>query len=455
MTDNKISSSKEQKSTLENAAEKTASAAPQPSVKPSLSQKTNTVTRSNKSLSIPISKLAIFSCLLALLSLAGLGGGYSWLTQQQLILQSSISDNTAQQLLAKEASTQKLLANQQKQFDDRIANISQAIEAENQQTINQLKRTVDRLSATQPTDWLMHEAEYLIRVAGRTIWLEKDTSAAIKLLSDANQRLKTLKSPKFLKVRAAIYNDIEQLKLIPTLNTEDIVLTLAGLSQQIDNLPLAQEYHANESKTENSVELSKDNNDWQENLAKTWQRFIDDFITVRRRSDSDEPLLTAKQRENLFINLQLKFEQAKWSVIKEKETLYLRLLNDIQVTITTYFNMEYDLIQRFLSEIEQLKKETVSYNYPSDLTSLSAIRQVINGHIVNEIVEHNFSDEVLPVVNSEESSLSSEKAIPLINEVEKNISTTQEAEKSAPESLKQIDNAEEKKVSEKSNEAVI
>lgn len=440
MTDNKTQSSTEQKSTLENAAKKTAatskaSTAPSP--------------RGSKKLSTPISKLAVFSCVLALLSLAGLVAGYYWFTQQQLILQSSVSENTAQTLVIKARETKNLLANQQKQFDDRIANISQAIEAENQQTINQLKRTVNRLSATQPTDWLMHEAEYLIRVAGRTIWLEKDTSAAIKLLTSANQRLKLLKAPKFLKVRAAIHHDIERLKLIPALNTEDIILSLAGLSQQVDTLPLAQEYFANADKTENEVELSADNNDWQANLAKTWQRFIDDFITIRRRSDNDEPLLTGKQRENLLINLQLKFEQAKWAAIKEKETLYRRILNDIQVTIKAYFNSDYVLTQRFSDEVALLTNERISYNYPSELNSLSAIRQIMNGHLVE------LDNDVLPELKNEEQSRLQVPAVELLIEPKSHTPESKKTNKTLPEIVKPLDNSDEQKVTEKINEAVI
>ena len=209
----------------------------------------------------------------------------------------------------------------------------------------------------------MHEAEYLIRVAGRTIWLEKDTSAAISLLTDANQRLKELKDPKFLHVRKVIHQDIERLKLLPILNVEEIVLTLMALSEQIDKLPLALAY----------LPESNDEEDVLVVLNKSWQRFLADFITIRRRSASVEPLLTPVQKQNLMTNLKLKLGQAQWAASNGKESVYQQSLLETQTWLKTYFDMDSATNQQFSQSILNLTSERIFIEYPKELASLSAI----------------------------------------------------------------------------------
>ena len=333
-----------------------------------------------------VSKIAVIALIIAICALAMMGSAYYWFIEQQQMNQASLLTKTQKQLQTQltreQAATKQLLANQQQLFEQRLANISEAISVDNQKTIDKLQRTVNRLSATQPTDWLMHEAEYLIRVAGRTIWLERDTKAAIGLLTDADQRLKELKDPKFLRVREVIHQDIEQLKLLPVLNTEEVLLSIMALGQQVDQLLLSLAYVPEKNNENDNLVLSDDANDWQENLSKSWQRFLADFITIRRHNASVEPLLSPAQQQNLMINLKLKLNQAEWAVAKEKAQLYQQVLADIQTWLTRYFDMEKDVNQRFYQTIASLKNERVAIDYPSELKALAAIRQIINNKAI-------------------------------------------------------------------------
>lgn len=352
--------------------------------------RTDTKTKRSQ-LKSPVSKLAILALLLALIALVTMGGAYYWFIEQQQMTQAALLSKTQKQLqkqlTLKQAETKQFLANQQQLFEQRLANISEAITVDNQKTIDKLQSTINRLSATQPTDWLIHEAEYLIRVAGRTIWLERDTKAAIGLLTDADQRLKELKDPKFLRVREVIHQDIEQLKLLPVLNTEDVLLSIMALGQQVDQLVLSLGYLPENNDASENLALSDDANDWQENLSKSWQRFLADFITIRRHNASVEPLLSPAQQQNLMINLKLKLNQAEWAVAKEKAHLYQKVLADIQTWLTRYFDMEKDVNQRFYQTIASLKNERVAIDYPSELKALAVIRQIINNKAI-------FLDEV-------------------------------------------------------------
>lgn len=53
----------------------------------------------------------------------------------------------------------------------------------------------------------------------------------------------------------------------------------------------------------NSDELSSSLSEWRQNLSKSWHSFMSDFISIRRRDSSAEPLLAPNQdvylRENI------------------------------------------------------------------------------------------------------------------------------------------------------------
>ena len=325
---------------------------------------------------VPLSKTAVFACLLSVTAIAGLVAGFYWFEQQQRLAEVEVLQRTEQQVLALQNQTQALLAQQQKVFDNQVNKLNQAISAENQKTIKKLQHTVNRLSATQPTDWLIHEAEYLIRIAGRSLWLERDTSAAIALLNDANARLKELKDPKFLTVREVIHQDIERLKLLPKFDPEELILSLMALTNQVDNLQIAIEL-PDLVDAQADLELTNSTDDWQENLSRSWQSFLTNFIQIRYREGTAEPLLTPQQQQNLSANLRLKLQQAQWAASNEKTQLYQQSLTDIQAWLDRYFDMSKVLNRNFYQAVENLKAEQVSVNYSHELLALEAIRHVI------------------------------------------------------------------------------
>lgn len=409
----------------------------------------------------PVSKLAILSLLIALLAITGCAAIYYWFEQQQSLLVSSLNQQAQSQRQTNEATTKQLLAEQQALFDQQVTNLNQAMTADNQQVIEQLQTTVKRLSATQPTDWLLHEAEYLIRVAGRTLWLEQDTRAAINLLNDASERLKQLKQPKYLPAREAIYQDIEALALLPKLDTEEVVLTLMGLSHQVTKLSLALAYVPDSTETEADFELSNNSDDWQENLSKTWQRFLTDFITVRRRSDNVEPLLTPQQQQNLHINLRLKLQQAQLAASRRMVPVYQQSLVDIQQWLTSYFDMDNEINTRFYQTIEKLKQQNIVVNLPSELNALSAIRQVMKNQLsdvelMTDRVQAPVEKEVLIHESDRNQTDKIELVAPTEREITKPASSPVDDEQLINEVDKKNDSIEEiKQADEKSDEDVI
>lgn len=329
-----------------------------------------------------ISKLAIFAVLIAV---AAPSGHYYWqqLQNQQLTqtLTSKISTENSATLNHYQNQMQQALTSQQQTFAKQIQQMAENIQQTSQTKITELDAAVkhleQRIKQQQPSDWLLHEAEYLIRIATRTLWLEHDTSAAIGLLKDADARLTELHDPAFLPVRETIHQDIKSLELMPTLETDDVVLALMVMNKQVAQLPLAMVDLGEESDKEADFNLSADINDWQTNLAKTWQKFLNDFIRVRQRTGSVEPLMSPDQQESLKQNLSLKIQLALWAASERKGDIYQKTLADIQHWLNEFFDMENNVNQHFAKSLTSLKDKQVAYDYPSELGSLTAIRSTL------------------------------------------------------------------------------
>ena len=347
---------------------------------------------------IPTSKIGVFSLLVAISACAASGGLYYWFTQQQLVQQEQTRQALVQleknNLAANQTQTSSLLKAQQRQLSQEFSQEITRLRSETQNTVAQLNSTVNKLQQQQPSDWLLMEAEYLIRIAARTLWLEQETAGAINLLADADNRLKELSNPELLPVRQLIFQDIETLKLLPVLEKEETILSLMGLSQQISSLVLTLPYRDQSNEVAEDLTLTKDPGDWRSNLGKLWQKFRADFIiTSRKRTESDTPLLSPQFQQNLHENLDLKLQLAIWSASKGEVAIFEQTLKDIQLWLANYYDREDETNLRFIARIEKLTSSTITVSYPNKLASLAAIRAVLSDKAPATVVVGFSSEE--------------------------------------------------------------
>jgi len=339
-----------------------------------------------------LSKLALLALFVATTAIAASAAHYIWQQKQSLILAQAINEQRKAEIATSQTNIQKSLSakfseqleQQQQTFNQQLKQVALQAHQESEGGVSQLSAQVKQLEQSitqrQPSDWLIHEAEYLIRIAARTMWLEHDTKAAIGLLKEADIRLSELKQPKFLPIRALINQDIATLALMPELENQQAILSLMALNKQVINLPLAgvNLNKAVESSAQDNFELSNDISDWQTNLKKTWQQFLQDFITVRHRTGMVEPLMTPKQQQNLKQNLTLKIQLAQWAASEQKAEIYQQTLVEIQAWMNEFFDMKADINQKFYQSLEKVKQHTIYFDYPNDLTSLTAINRLNN-----------------------------------------------------------------------------
>lgn len=298
-------------------------------------------------------------------------------------------------------------------LQQQIANVTSQVQTSQQETMGQVDQTLQRtqvvieqqdksisslqlalseMEGRRPNDWLLAEADYLIKMAGRKLWLEHDVISATTLLESADHRIAELNDPSLRNVRKAMSNDITSLKAVARIDRDGLVLRLTSLQEQVATLPLANVIIPEaEAVEENAVSTSVD--DWQTNLKTSLINFSEHFVTYRQRDGSVIPLLSPKQDFYLQENIKSKLETAIRSVYREQGEVYSTSLTMAKQWAEQFYNIDDPATQSFINTLDQLAKENVEASYPDRLQSQP---------IISDLISERLRSKVKPL-NSEEN----------------------------------------------------
>ncbi|WP_198781293.1 uroporphyrinogen-III C-methyltransferase [Shewanella putrefaciens] len=294
-----------------------------------------------------------FGVLLALgLTVCTLGGGFMLYQQlqQQLLVQDAkniaLQDQLQQALLQP---NQRIGQLEQQQLNDAKTFQELAKLAEDQ---NQLQDRLNKLAQRSPTHWMASEAEYLVNMAGRKLWLEKDPRTATDLLKSADETIAAMNNPALLPIRKALAKDIAATASIKTTDIDGSVLALDALIEQLDKLPLNRADAA--ADTPEDTNITGDLNDWQSNLGKTWKALTQDFITIRHRTADAPALLAPEQQWYLVENIRHKLLQSQLALYRYDRAAYHQSLMMARKWIQTYFDTQDHKTVEAIAEIDKL-----------------------------------------------------------------------------------------------------
>jgi uroporphyrin-3 C-methyltransferase len=331
--------------------------------------------------------------LITLLNLLLLGGaaygGYWYFNQHSVTqtkldtLRSELNNDLGQkhsQMASRAATLEQQISAQAEATQDVLDG-----EAAQQATIEQLENQlqgalaqIQELDGRRPTDWLIAEADYLVRMAGRKMWLEKDLRTAIMLLGNADQRLKSLADPSVLPVRALIAQDIQALQQVNPVSEVSVALALDGLVKQVDKLAIITPKEANEFTSE---EVSDSASDWQQNLLNVWRSLVDDFIRVEYRDEPVEPMMTAQQEWLSREQIKLALQQAQAAALAGEQALYQASIERAATIISDDYIQSNSDVSGFQSALSQLKNTDISKAVPTELSSQAALESLLDSRV--------------------------------------------------------------------------
>lgn len=228
---------------------------------------------------------------------------------------------------------------------------------------DQFSERLNQLAARSPTHWMAAEADYLVNMAGRKLWLEKDPRTAIDLLKSADETIAAMNNPALLPIRKALAQDIAATANINITDIDGSALALDALIAQLNTLPLNRS--ANQTDSAADTQLSNDLTDWQTNLAKTWKSITQDFITIRHRTAEAPELLAPQQQWYLVENIRHKLLQSQLALYRYDKATYQQALMMARTWIHSHFDSQDHHTIEIIAEIDKLAKvelEPISIN---------------------------------------------------------------------------------------------
>ncbi|WP_088331434.1 uroporphyrinogen-III C-methyltransferase [Lacimicrobium sp. SS2-24] len=291
--------------------------------------------------------------------------------QQRQVLAQQLNQRVTDTTQAQQATQQ-----QQQQLQQQLASFEQALSANQQQ--------LQKMQGRRPNDWLLAEAAYLVRMAGRKVWLEKDLTTAVLLLESADSRLEDLNDPSLIPVRQVIADDVQALRQINPQPLTKLALQLGALANQVDTLPLDMVVLPEAEQDGSDQTLTDSVSDWRTNLKRSWRAIVDDFVTVRRRTEQTKPLLDDSQQWLVREQLRLYLLQAQHGLVKEEVELYPVFLREALSILQKYFAPQAPAVAGFRARLQELLETNIRRDYPRQLQSSLALEDVLQQRLSSQ-----------------------------------------------------------------------
>lgn len=347
-------------------------------------------------------KAILILILLLLLAVAGGAGWWFYQLQQQEPVVNTVQQNLESQQQEIKRLEQRLdneRRERQSQQQSQAA-LNQSI-SDIQLNINSHARRLRELSTTSRSDWLLAEAEYLIRLANQRLITERNTKNATSLLVTADGILRDLDEVDLLPVRKALAKSITALRSARMVDREGLYLQLSALSEQLVNLPLmAPELDEEESSDIETEVIETDENgsiseQWRVRLYQSFNSALEsasDLIRVRRRDAPLEPLPSVEEDQQLRHNLAILLEQAQMALLREEQAIYQASLEKAQAWLNNYFELNESAIP-LVEQLALLEQENVVQQLPDISEGLEVLRDYIDSWHKRYTVQQSDEDQ--------------------------------------------------------------
>ena len=314
-----------------------------------------------------------------------IGAGLYLNGKHQADLQAQTNQRLSEQLsaLQQQASNDKQQLTQQLSSTETALQKAEAQQGASAKELETLREKVAVISGNDVRSWLLAQADYLVKLAGRKLWSDQDVTTAAALLKSADASLADMNDPSLLEVRRAITEDVSTLSTLTQVDFDGIILKTNQLSNQVDNLRLADNDSDEAPMDQDSSELSSSIGEWRQNLAKSWHNFMADFITVRRRDSNAEPLLAPNQDIYLRENIRSRLLVAAQAIPRHQNEVYKQSLETISTWVRAYFDTTDPATKAFLEELDALSQQSITMDVPDQLKSQPLLEKLMQTRVRN------------------------------------------------------------------------
>ncbi len=334
----------------------------------------------------------LLSWLLVLLIVAGLGAAAYFLYQDQLQQQEQREQEAAarinalrDQLAASQEQLSSLVQGQQQLHQRQLELERQLVTRVDdiEQRLSHHGSRLRALSTTSREDWLLAEAEYLLKLANQRLLIERSTDAAEGLLEQADKILRDMADPQLTAIRRAIARDLTELKLATRIDLEGLYLRLASLAESVPQLPVVPTRKPEEDKVKEdraaAESASTESQWWQKPLVglRSMLNDLDDYVRIRDHAQTPAALLPPDAAQYLQQNLRMMLERSQLAAMREEAQVYRRSLENV-VDWARRFYPSSQQRDNFIAEVEELAGLDVDQELPDISESLQMLKNYID-----------------------------------------------------------------------------
>ena len=320
-----------------------------------------------------------FVAWLALLCvLATVAAGY-WGAKELLIKEAGVNARLAQ-LEALAVAEDTSLFDLGQQWEARLTAQNAAVrEAASRQTeqlqaiegrLTAQRAELARFGATDRQDWLLAEAQYLLRLANQRLIMADDLVAAKALLLSADSILAEMEDVALHDVRAAVAADLAAVRAVPKRDIQGMYLVLAALIEQAGKLVIFQLPEQVSSAADQPAE------NWQGRLKQGYESALlklSDYIIIRRRDVPIEALMDPQWEGLVRQNLRMLLEQAQVALLSGNQTLFRESLARANHWVAEFFDADEAAARALSQEILTLQERNIAVEMPDISRSLAAV----------------------------------------------------------------------------------
>lgn len=242
-------------------------------------------------------------------------------------------------------------------------------EAELRATVADVHRRIGRSSR----QWMVSEAEHLIRLANQHIILENDIKTAQLALEMADRRLLDTQDPGWNAVRDQLAKDIIQLSTFETPDLSGISSRLSALIDLVPELRLAGATSGPSHSLPEAQLSPRDERRWDTLLSDLWDGFKN-AIRIRHRDKPVQAMLAPESEFFLYENLKLHLEITRLAVAQGNNEHYQQQIQRVLEWLGQFFDPEDAATISAKSTLEALAGQTIRSQRPDISRSLDILK---------------------------------------------------------------------------------
>ena len=325
--------------------------------------------------------IALFLALIAL-GLGGYSAYYTWLGQQSNPLagvnkQLSTLQNSMQSELASLRSAQ---ASSEQKVQSTVAQLASGQTTATNEIESRVAASIAELSAqlgTTSEDWLIAEAEYLIRLANQRVVMEKDVAGAIALFEASDEIVRDAEGVVAFALREALANDIAALRAVAGTDVDGIYVQLGALTKQVFKLEQRQLRFSPESLGPSEV---PEDATFVQRLLHITERLgarLGNLVDYRNNGEVITPILPPQEEYYLKQNLLLKIQLAQLGLLRGDQEIFAQSLSEATLWVEQHFDADSSVTISVRETLATLSVLQITQELPDVSNSLREIRKLM------------------------------------------------------------------------------